>query len=101
MSLRAIVGITALVLVIGFLAFEVWTEYSRKSVALSSYEELERSLNAARLETQRLKGEVNFYGSPENIEKEARARFNYKRVDEGMLILVPVGTTTSEKNPKH
>ncbi len=36
-----------------------------------------------------LRSEIEYFSHPENLEKELRSKFNYKKPDEKMMIIVP------------
>ena len=36
-----------------------------------------------------LKSEINYFSYPENLEKELRSKFNYKKPGEEMIIITP------------
>ncbi|PIY59501.1 hypothetical protein COY96_01520 [Candidatus Wolfebacteria bacterium CG_4_10_14_0_8_um_filter_37_11] len=48
----------------------------------------EKSENLAK-ENEKIKSEIEYYSNPENLEKELRARFNYKKIGEKMMIIAP------------
>lgn len=48
----------------------------------------EKSENLAD-ENEKIKSEIEYYSNPENLEKELRARFNYKKIGEKMMIIAP------------
>ncbi len=39
-------------------------------------------------ENERLKGDIEYFSNSANLEKELRARFNYKKLGEKMLIII-------------
>lgn len=41
------------------------------------------------VDNDKVKSEIEYYSHPENIEKELRSRFNYKKPGEKMMIIVP------------
>ena len=48
----------------------------------------EKSENLAK-ENEKIKSEIEYYSNPENLEKELRAKFNYKKIGERMIIISP------------
>ncbi|MCR4275739.1 MAG: septum formation initiator family protein [Candidatus Wolfebacteria bacterium] len=40
-------------------------------------------------ENQSLKAQIDYYSDPANLEKELKSRYNYRRPDEKMMIIVP------------
>ncbi len=53
--------------------------------------------NLAKAQTQEasLQNEAQYLSNPANLEKELRARFNYKKPGEQMIIIVPAGPNTT------
>ena len=54
-------------------------------------------LQDAQTEEQDLSAEVSYLADPANLEKELRARFNYAKPGETMIVIVPSSTATSAK----
>lgn len=40
-------------------------------------------------ENDKIKSEIEYYSNSENLEKEFRAKFNYKKIGEKMMIIAP------------
>ncbi len=40
-------------------------------------------------ENAKIKSEIEYFSLPENLEKELRSKFNYKKPEEKMIIVVP------------
>jgi len=40
-------------------------------------------------ENVKIKSEIEYFSLPENLEKELRAKFNYRKPEEKMIIVVP------------
>lgn len=54
--------------------------------------ELENSnsrFNVLARENTELNSEIEYFSRPENLEKELRAKFNYKKPEEKMMIITP------------
>ncbi len=88
-----LVGILGLVLL--FLAFQIYS-FARKAGAV----EMERAALEAQIkEVQKdhaaLESEKRYAAQEGNLEKELRARFNYKAPGEKMIIIVPPKATSS------
>ena len=54
-----------------------------------------KKLDQARADQIEFQSELDYYLNPVNLEKELRARFNYRAPDEKLIILVPRGSSTS------
>ena len=88
---------SALFLFLVFALWQIYVFYGRRAEARARYEEVAGELETAQKENERLRAEVEYYKDPENLEKEARARFNYRDPDEKTLIFVTPATTTSQQ----
>jgi len=50
---------------------------------------LNRRLQAFLKENTDIQSEIEYFSHPENLEKELKAKFNYKKPNEKMMIIVP------------
>ncbi|MBI2515217.1 septum formation initiator family protein [Candidatus Wolfebacteria bacterium] len=50
---------------------------------------LNSRLSSLNKENENLKADIEYFSRPENLEKELRAKFNYKKPDEKLMIVVP------------
>jgi cell division protein FtsB len=50
---------------------------------------LNSRLQALSKENADLQSDIEYFSRPENLEKELRAKFNYKKPGEKMMIIVP------------
>lgn len=77
--------------------------YGRVAVEAAQLEQVRAKYQAAAADNAALSQEQQYYQRPENVEKELRARFNYRRSDEKLMILVPEesasASTTSSTTP--
>jgi cell division protein FtsB len=55
----------------------------------TSLDNLNSRFEALSKENTDLQSEIEYFSHPENLEKELRLRFNYKKPDEKMMIIVP------------
>lgn len=46
-------------------------------------------MEALSKENEELQAQLNYFSREENLEKELRAKFNYKRPDEKVMIITP------------
>ena len=72
-----------------FLGTQVYKFSVRESEAQKEFSDLRAQLAAAKADQSKLQAELDYYLNPANLEKELRARFNYKQVGENLIILVP------------
>jgi hypothetical protein len=59
--------------------------------------DIETRLTKAQYDEANLQSEVQYLANPLNLEKELRARFNYKKPGETMIVIVPAETSTATK----
>jgi cell division protein FtsB len=61
----------------------------RNRVAEQEFEAMAAELKEIRAEQESLRTDYTYYLNPVNLEKELRARFNYRAPDETLIIIVP------------
>ncbi|MDP3015008.1 MAG: hypothetical protein Q8N28_01165 [bacterium] len=52
-------------------------------------DDLNSRFSALSKENSHIQSEIEYFSYPENLEKELRARFNYKKPGEKMIIITP------------
>ena len=58
------------------------------------YQKVRAELNQAQMDLNKAQADLSYYLNPANLEKELKARFNYKMTGEKMFIIVqPVSST--------
>ena len=88
-----VVGV--LVILVILLGVQIYS-FEKQSGALAQQSaELKTQLDKAENDFARLTSDYQYLQNPANLEKELRARFNYKTPDEKMIILVPAQTSGS------
>ncbi len=68
---------------------QVYFILREKNQLKDSLENLNRRLETLLKENDNLQSEIEYFSHSENLEKELRARFNYKKLGEKMMIIVP------------
>ncbi|MBI2888834.1 MAG: hypothetical protein HYY10_02835 [Candidatus Liptonbacteria bacterium] len=91
-----IAAILALVLVIAVIGFEIRRFFVEGNIAQQSLKGIEAKFDKAKSESAALEANLKYFTQPENLEKEMRARFNYRSAGEKLLILVPKEPTSTE-----
>ena len=71
------------------LGAQVYSSLVRQGAVNREFQELNQKLQKAQMEHDELRADFDYYSNPENLEKEIRARFNYKKPGEKTLIIVP------------
>ncbi len=90
-----IAAILALVLVIAVIGIEIRRFFVEGGSAQQSLMGIEAKLDKAKKESATLEANLKYFTQPENLEKEMRARFNYRSAGEKLLILVPKEPTST------
>ncbi len=92
MKIAAIVVLSLFLIVIGAQAFS----FVRQEWQLGSQlADVQANLAKAQAQEVSLQDEAQYLSNPANLEKELRARFNYKKPGEQMIIIVPAGPNTT------
>lgn len=92
--MKAVVIVIFVILIV-FLVSQVWYFYRETGSAEKELNMLKAKLSEAQRDYEDLNADYEFYSRPENLEKELRARFNYRSSDEKMIIIVPPQATSS------
>ncbi len=77
-----------------------WRLYKEHSSFRASVEELRAKSVSLEEENSGLFGKIEYFGIPENLLKEARARFNFTRQGEKLLIVIPQERAATSSNQK-
>ena len=78
-----------------FLTYEIVSFTRRAHEAVVAQQNLETQLQQARTDRSELEREYDYAKRPDNMEKELRARFNYRAAGEKMIIIVPSQASSS------
>jgi hypothetical protein len=96
-----IAALLALGLVLVVIGIEIARFVKDGGAAREALFRAEDTLSEVKRESAELEANLRYFRRPENLEKEMRARFNYRGVGEKLLILVPEeasSTATSSAN---
>ena len=83
-----------LILFLAFCAVQVHWLQQRAGALTKEYEGLTAQLVKTERDKLDLQADLEYYTNPANIEKELRARFNYRARDEKLIIIVPQPSQT-------
>lgn len=86
MKVVAIIFLSILLVILGFQIYIFWGKEKRIN---TEFLELKKKMEAALIEKENLKNELDYLSNPANLEKELKGRFNYRRPQENMIIIVP------------
>ena len=92
MKIASIVVLSLFLILIGV---QVFSFVSQESQLGSQLADVQTNLTKAQAQETSLQEETQYLSNPENLEKELRARFNYKKPGETMVIIVPDATSTT------
>jgi len=60
--------------------------------------EVNKELELVETDNTDLKEKIGYYSNPRNLEKELRARFNYRLPNEKLIIVVPKKESSTEES---
>lgn len=93
-KIAAIVFLSFLLLVLGNGIHYFWQKNSANE---TRYNELKTELGQVQGDYTKMQENMDYYLNPGNLEKELRARFNYKAAGEKMFIIVqPASSSTAQ-----
>lgn len=92
MKVAAVVVLAIVLILIGSRIYSFFVEERQLSADLA---DIEARLTKAKYDEANLQDEMKYLANPLNLEKELRARFNYKKPGETMVIIVPVQASTT------
>lgn len=92
MKIAAIVGLS---LVLIFLGVNIYSFVKQENELGTNLADIQTRLTKAQVDEANLQAEKQYLANPVNLEKELRARFNYKNPGEKMIIIVPLGVTST------
>lgn len=81
-----------------FLVTQIISYSSKISVSQKKYDDFAAELQKAQDAQKNLRSDFLYYSNPDNLEKELRARFNYKQPGEKMIIIVPKASSTQSSS---
>ena len=75
--------------VITYLGYQVYVLQNERLGIKGEFEEIQAQYNELQGDNERLRGDIEYLSDPHNLEKELRARFNYRSSNEKLIIVVP------------
>ena len=89
MEAKRVVAVLVLVLVLAFL----WAQIYGISKELNTQKQLVKSegdkFQDLKIESEKIKKDIEYYSVAANIQKALREKFNLKKSDEKMMVVVP------------
>ena len=92
MKIASIVVLSLFLIILGV---QVYSFVAQEWQLGSELADVQANLTKAQSEETSLQEESSYLSNPVNLEKELRARFNYKKPGETMVIIVPGATSTT------
>lgn len=86
--LRAII-IAILIVFIFAVGFQLFLLFQKNSDLSAEFSELKKKADFFIKENSDLDSQINFLSRWENLEKELKSKFNYRKAGEKMMIIVP------------
>jgi hypothetical protein len=90
-----IAAVAALMTLLIFMGIKIYSFYAQERQLGTDLADIETRLTKAKADEADLQSEEQYLANPINLEKELRARFNYKKPGETMIIIVPAQTSTA------
>jgi len=89
---------TVIFLVVGlFLGFGIYRLNLRNKRLKAEVNDLSAELKVIEDENQDLSSKIEFFKEPENLLKELKSQFNYRKEGEEMIIVVPSTSSSSKE----
>lgn len=76
-------------LVMGYLGYQVYILQGERLAIKGEFDEIQGQYEKLQADNEELKAEIEYLSDPHNLEKELRARFNYRSPEEKLIIVVP------------
>ena len=72
-----------------FIAYHLYCANAARLGLRSKLSDIKASVESIEKENIELEKDMEYFSDPHNLEKEARARFNYRAPNEKMIIVAP------------
>ncbi|MFH1694302.1 MAG: hypothetical protein ABH880_00925 [Patescibacteria group bacterium] len=97
--MKKIVIILASLIAIAWLGEQVYQLQKERLEFSEEYKEVKDAHEEIEEDNQRLLEKIEYLSEPRNLEKEIRAKFNYKHPEEKLIIVVPEeeGATSTDE----
>ena|SRR3989344_9113648 len=79
----------ALIIVIGFLSWGLFNLVKQSRYLESKVNSVSTNAEALIRENLVIKKDIEYFSHPENLAKELKSLFNYRRPDEKLMIIIP------------
>ena len=90
-----IAGVVVLFIILMFISTHVYSFFVQERQLNADLADIEARLTKEKSDEADLQSEVQYLANPLNLAKELRARFNYKKPGETMIVIVPTNATST------
>jgi hypothetical protein len=87
-GLKSVIYIVFLVILAGVL-YQVYQINTEHRLLMEETAEVSETFESVMADNQDLLEKINYFSDPRNLEKELRARFNYRLPYEKLIIVIP------------
>ena len=87
--MQKILTYSAALLIMTYLGYQVYIVQSEKFAIRGELDEVKTQFNELQANNEQLKMDMEYLSDPHNLEKELRARLNYRSPEEKLIIVVP------------
>ena len=94
MSRIVVIGVFLILCTV--LGAQIYVSLLKERSLQKNHDVLQAKLQEVTADYEKLRREFEYLERPENLEKELKARFNYRREGEKMIIVVPPKASSSE-----
>ncbi|MEE8131933.1 MAG: septum formation initiator family protein [Candidatus Paceibacterota bacterium] len=84
-----IIVVIVIVIVIVMLLTYIYFSFQEQRQLKENLSNLSAQIKTLVEENKHLKSEIEYFSEPENLEKELKTKFNYRKPGEKMMIIVP------------
>ena len=78
-----------LLLILGLLLFQLYRFYGQRRQLSKNLNKTDEALGCLTEDNRKLQADLEYYLDQENLAKEAKSKFDYKRPGEKMMIVIP------------
>lgn len=86
--MKIIISAISIIVLIA-LAAQIYFIYRERNQLRDKFQDLSAKLDNLANENEKIKSDIDYYSKSENLLKELRQKFNYKKTDEGLIIVTP------------
>lgn len=90
-----IAGMVILAIILVLVGARVYAFFAQERQLNTDLADIQARLTKAKYDEANLQSEAQYLANPLNLEKELRARFNYKKPGETMIVIVPAQSSTA------